>query len=429
MKRLCLGRASEIVMALLLVFLIADVSAGYSVLTHEAIIDSTWHGEIKPLLLQRFPAASADQLREAHAHAYGGAIIQDMGYYPFGSRFFSDLAHYVRSGDFVEALIHDSQDINEYAFALGALSHYCADNDGHPIATNISVPILYPKLRRQYGNNVTYDENPSAHIQTEFGFDVIQVAHGNYASESYHDFIGFKVSEPLLERAFKETYGIELKSIFTNLDLALGTYRYSVSTIIPTMTKVAWETKKADIEKQTPGITRDRFLYNLSRSGYHKEWGTQYQKPGFFARVLSVVFRVVPKVGPFKAFAIKPSTPETEKLFMQSFNVTVDYYRQLLGQVRAGNLDLQDKDFDTGMPTRAGEYRLADKAHAQLLDRLASHNFENVTSELRQDILAFYGNTSAHADVKKDKDGWHKTLRELAGLKGAGLQPDHTGRQ
>jgi hypothetical protein len=429
MNRLRLGRASEILMALVLLFLIAEVSSGYSVLTHEAIIDSTWKSDIKPLLLQRFPAASADQLREAHAHAYGGAIIQDMGYYPFGSRFFSDLAHYVRSGEFVEALIRDSQDLNEYAFALGALSHYCADSDGHPIATNLSVPILYPELRRKYGNIVTYDENPAAHIQTEFGFDVIQVAHGNYASESFHDFIGFKVSEPLLERAFKETYGIELKSIFTNLDLALGTYRYSVSQIIPMMTKVAWETKKGDIEKQTPGITRDKFLYNLSRSGYHKEWGTQYQKPGFFARVFAFVFHVVPKAGPFRAFAIKPSTPETEKLFMQSFNATVDNYRQLLSQLRAGSIDLPDKDFDTGNPTRAGEYRLADKAHAQLLDKLASHHFENVTPGLRQDILAFYGDTNAHISTRKDSIEWQKTLRELAALRTAAPQPEHTGRR
>lgn len=256
--------SAEVVVALILICVVAAVTPGYSVLSHEAIIDSTWDKDIKPLLLRRFPSASADELREAHAYAYGGAIIQDMGYYPFGSKFFSDLTHYVRSGEFVEALIRDSQDTNEYAFAIGALCHYCADNSGHPIATNPSVPILYPELRRRYGNNVTYDESPSAHIQTEFGFDVVQVARGHYASEAYHDFIGFKVSKPLLERAFKETYGIELASIFTSLDLALGTYRYSVSTLIPTMTKVAWETKKGDLEKQTPGITRDKFLYRLS---------------------------------------------------------------------------------------------------------------------------------------------------------------------
>ena len=420
MNKLRMRRAAEVILALVLGCSMADVTRGYSVLTHEAIIDSMWDKDIKPLLLKRFPSASVDELREAHAHAYGGAIIQDMGYYPFGSKFYSDLTHYVRSGDFVEALLRDSQDINEYAFAIGALCHYCADNDGHPIATNTSVPILYPKLRRQYGDNVTYDENPAAHLQTEFGFDVLQVARGHYASESYHDFIGFKVSKPLLERAFKETYGIELPSIFTNLDLALGTYRYSVSTLIPTMTMVAWETKKGDIEKQTPGITRDKFLYNLSRADYHKEWGTQYKKPGFVAKVVSVLFRVVPKVGPFRGFAIKPSTPETEKLFMQSFDATVDSYRQMLRKVGAGDLKLQNKDLDTGRPASAGEYRLADKTYAQILDKLASHKFQQVPQDLRANILAFYGDTNAHTATRKDRSEWQKTLRELTDLKNAG---------
>jgi hypothetical protein len=399
---------------------------GYSVLSHEALIDATWDKEIKPLLLKRFPSASPDELREARAHVYGGAIIQDMGYYPFGARLFSDLTHYVRSGSFVEALIRDSQDLNEYAFAIGALSHYCSDNDGHPIATNLAVPILYPKLRRQYGNNITYDQNPAAHIQTEFGFDVLQVAQGHYASEAYHDFIGFKVSKPLLERAFKETYGIELTSIFTSLDLALGTYRYSVSSLIPMMTKVAWETKKGDLEKQTPGITRDKFLYRLSRAEYHKEWGTQYKKPGFFAQVLAVLFRIVPKVGPFKGFSIKPSTPETERLFIQSFDAAVNSYRKSLTEVGMRNLKLENKDFDTGELTRPGEYRLADNAYAQILERLASHKFENVTPELRDNILAFYGDPSAHIATKNDKGKWQKTLRALTGLRSATILPQRT---
>ena len=429
MKKLRGRRAAEVILALVLVCSMADVTQGYSVLTHEAIIDSMWDKDIKPLLLKRFPSASVDELREAHAHAYGGAIIQDMGYYPFGSKLFSDLTHYVRSGDFVEALIRDAHDLNEYAFAIGALCHYCADNDGHPIAINTSVPILYPKLRRQYGNKVTYDENPAAHMQTEFGFDVLQVARGHYASEDYHDFIGFKVSKPLLQRAFKETYGIELASIFTSLDLALGTYRYSVNKLIPTMTKVAWETKKEDIEKQTPGLTRDKFLYNLSQADYHKEWGTEYQRPGMLAKIMSVLFRIVPKVGPFKGFAIKPSTPETEKLFMQSFDATVDSYRQMLRKVVAGDLKLQNKDLDTGRPSSAGEYRLADRTYAQILDKLASHKFEHVTPDLRENILAFYGDTNAHTATRKDRSEWQKTLRELTDLKNAGGLAQPTARK
>src|SRR5271165_618127 len=167
-------------------------AAAYAVLAHEAIIDSAWDTNIRPLLLKRFPNATQEQLKEAHGYAYGGAIIQDMGYYPHGSFFFSDLTHYVRSGDFVLALIRDSNDLDGYAFALGAMAHYAADNDGHPIGTNRAVPVLYPKLQKKYGNSVTYEEDKLAHVKTEFGFDVLEIAQGRYAPDNYHDFIGFE---------------------------------------------------------------------------------------------------------------------------------------------------------------------------------------------------------------------------------------------
>ena len=275
--RTALFNTSRIAVVIAFILLLAQVSPGYSVLTHQAIIDSTWKESIKPLLLKRFPQATDDQLREAHAYTYGGAIIQDMGYYPFGSKFFTDLVHYVRSGDFVEALLSEAKDLNEYAFALGALAHYAADNDGHSIGVNRAVPVLYPKLRARYGNEVTYVEDPTSHLKTECSFDVIQVGRGNYASDSYHDFIGFKVSKEVLERAFLKTYGMELKDVFGSLDLAIGTYRRTASGLIPEMTRVAWELKKDDIMKAHPGITREKFLYNLSRANYEKEYGKEYK--------------------------------------------------------------------------------------------------------------------------------------------------------
>src|SRR5665213_2521943 len=266
--------------ALTLIFILAFAaplrSAAYAVLAHEAIIDSAWDKNIRPLLLQRFPRATPSALNEAHGYAYGGAIIQDMGYYPHGSIFFSDLTHYVRSGDFVLALLRDAKDLDGYAFALGALSHYAADNEGHSIGTNRAVPVLYPKLEKKYGDSVSYEENPLAHVKTEFGFDVLEVAQGRYAPDRYRSFVGFEVSKPVLERAFLDTYGIELKDIFGSLDLALGTFRYSVGSIIPGMTRVAWQLKGDQLVKEIPGITKRKFLYNLSRSSYEKEWGTMH---------------------------------------------------------------------------------------------------------------------------------------------------------
>jgi len=307
------------------------VVSAYSVLTHEAIIDTVWDTHLKLLLLRRFPDPSPEQLREAHAQSYGGAIVQDMGYYPFGSKLFSNLAHYVRSGDFIIALLNEAQDADEYAFALGALAHYASDTEGHSIAVNRAVPMLYPKLQAKFGKEVTYEDDPAAHLKTEFGFDVVQVANGKYAPEGYHDFIGFKVSKPLLERAFEDTYSLKLTDVFGNLDLALGTYRHTVSSIIPEMTKAAWAAKKNEIAKLQPGITRRKYIYNLKHASYVKEWGADYEKPGCGARFLAFLFRLVPKVGPFRALAFKPPTVQAEKLFMASFNDTLDHYRQLAG--------------------------------------------------------------------------------------------------
>jgi hypothetical protein len=211
----------------------------YSVLSHEALIDSAWEKSIRPLLVKRFPNATDDELRKAHGFAYGGSIIQDMGYYPRGSHFFSDLLHYVRGGDFIIAMIRDSQDLNEYAFALGSLAHYAADNNGHRIAVNPGVPMLYPKLQKKYSNVVTYEDDPTAHLRVEFGFDVLQVAKERYASDAYHNFIGFGVSKDLLERAFQDEYSLPLRAVFTDFDQAVGSYRYSVRTLIPKASRIA----------------------------------------------------------------------------------------------------------------------------------------------------------------------------------------------
>jgi hypothetical protein len=420
--------AFRLTAAIVLVFSVAYLTPAYSVLTHEAIIDSVWDDSIKPILLQKYPGASSEQLREARAHAYGGSIIQDMGYYPFGSKFYTDLVHYVRSGDFIEVLIAESQDINEYAFALGALAHYAADNNGHSIAVNPSVPLLFPKLRAKYGNRVTYAEDPTAHIKTEFGFDVVQVANHRYASDSYHDFIGFKVSKPLLERAFKKTYGLDMKDLFSSFDLALGTYRRSVSTVIPQMTRVAWETKKDQIEKASPGLTREKFVYQLSRADYEKEWGRDYEKPGAMDKTLALFLRIMPKVGPFAPLSFKQPTPEAEKMFLKSLDETLIRYRGLLRQVRTGRLNLDNRDFDTGEPTRAGEYVLADETYAKFLNKLANNKFENLTPDIRKNILSFYGDLNAPIATKKDREDWQKTLRALDMLKSAATQAVQTVR-
>lgn len=401
---------------------LAQFCGAYSVLTHEEVVDLLWKDDIQPLLVKRFPASTADDLTKAHAFAYGGCLIQDMGYYPFGNKNFSDLAHYVRSGDFIVNLIKDSTDLNEYAFALGALAHYSADNVGHPFV-NQAVALEFPKLKKKYGSAVTYFDNPKAHIRTEFGFDVTQVAKNRYTSDRYHDFIGFEVSKPVLERAFQDTYGIPLNDVISNEDLAIGTFRRAISNILPEMTRVALVARKKEIVAETPNFNARKFRYNLSRASYQKEWGKGYHRPGFGTQVLAFFLRFMPKIGPFKALAFKIPTQQTEDLYIASINHTLDNYRSLLGEVGARQISLPNTDFDTGKDTLAGEYVLTDKAYAYLLDKLAGHNFDNMTPELRENILAFYSNPAAPNATKKDAAAWQKTQDELQRLKDFSAPP------
>ena len=399
-----------------LLFLLSQVSGAYSVLTHEEVVDLLWKDDIQPLLTKRFPGASAEDLKKAHAFAYGGCLVQDMGYYPFGNKYFSDLTHYVRTGDFIVNLLNEASDLNEYAFALGALAHYSSDNLGHPIV-NQAVALQFPKLRKKFGKEVTYADNPKAHIRTEFGFDVTQVAKNRYTSDRYHDFIGFEVSKPVLERAFQDTYGIPLSDVLTKEDLAIGTFRRAISTILPEMTRVALVARKNEIVAETPNFNARKFRYYLSRANYQREWGKGYRRPGFGTRVLAFFLKFMPKVGPFKALDFKIPTRKTEDLYIASVNHTLDNYKGLLVEVRANKLHLANTDFDTGRMTHAGEYVLTDNSYAHLLDQLAKHNFDQVTPELRQNILAFYGDPNAPVATKRKTAAWEKTQDEVQRLK------------
>ena len=402
----------------------------YSVFSHEAIVDSLWDVRIKAILLARFPAATPEQLRTAHGYALGGSIIQDIGYYPSGNKFFSDLTHYVRSGDFVTNLVAESEDLNEYAFALGALSHYASDDNGHRLATNRAVPLLYPKLREKFGDRVTYEDGPAAHLKTEFGFDVLEIAKGRFAPQAYHDFIGFSVSKPLLERAFRDTYSLELSELFKDLDLALGSYRHAVSETIPLATRVAWAQRQDEIKRSSPGITRRRFLYHMKRSSYEKEWGKQYQRPGAWERFLALLLRLVPKIGPLQALAFHMPTPEVEKLFMSSFNVALEKYTEKLQEARAHRLVLPDTNFDVGEPTKPGVYKMADDAYCELLDKLAEKKFSGVGDGIRSNILAYYTNLDVPFSTKRNKKRWSHLLSELQALEARqapGAQPITAG--
>src|SRR5581483_7516849 len=372
--------------------------SSYSVLSHAELIDMAWGTDIRPALVKRFPASTADDLQKAHAFAYGGSVIQDLGYYPFGSHEFTNFLHYVRTGDFVAWMIRDAQDVNEFAFALGALSHYAADIWGHP-AVNAGVAIEYPELRAKYGNHVTYEQDPEAHLKTEFSFDVVQVAKRRYFSKQYHDFIGFEVSDSLMDRAFQDTYGVPSKGLLRKQDVSIETYRFAISRVIPEMTQVALASRKQHLqEKNDPA--KQEFLYHLSRADYEKDFGAKYRRPGFFAKLLAFFLKLIPKFGPFKALAYKDPTPQTEDLYFKSMDNVVNEYHGLVQQVNTNDLHIPNRNLDTGNPTVAGKYKLADEAYDALVRYLARNNFAHLTPALKKNILDYFASGPALDSVK-----------------------------
>jgi hypothetical protein len=405
-------------LVLTIVVVTASPLSAYSVLSHEATIDVTWDTALLPLLKQRFPRATPADLIRARSFAYGGSVIQDLGYYPFGSKFFSNLVHYVRSGDFVEALLRDARDVDEFAFALGALAHYANDTSGHPEAINVTVPVIFPKLQRKYGNVVTYAQAPRQHVIVEFSFDIVHAAGGAFLPDTYKRFIGFRVATPLLERAVRETYGLEMRDLFGDQDRAISTYRYAVSQVIPALTAAAWRDKHDEIVKLAPSIDRNAFVFSYPRTAYESEYGRDYQRPGLFARFLGLLYRILPKVGPLKPLAFKAPTPEASELFAKSFRDATARFRAEVRDLNDRQFEVRNANFDTGRLSLYGEYILADETYAELLDQLSDRRFAGTPLALRRNIVSFYGdNPKPVLDSRKARKQWARVERALKELR------------
>ena len=405
----------KLLLLVLLPLLLARPAAAYSVLTHQANVDSCWARCLRPALDDRFPGATEAQLREAKAYAYGGSIIQDMGYFPFGSALFTNLVHYVRSGDFVRNLLETAATRDEYAFALGALSHYAADVEGHGTGTNRAVPLIFPALQAKFGPVVTYQQAPVEHSRAEFAFDVVQLAAGHYRTTAYHSFIGFKVQKDVLARAFYQTYGLELGQVILNVDLSVASYRFAVRRLLPAVSRAAWRANRHQIRREVPGVARREMVFRASMQEYHAEYGTAYERPGVRARLLAGLLRVLPKVGPLRALRFVTPSPEAQRVYRASFARTTTRYCALLhSQVRGGQMlsgaTLPNTDFDTGHATRRGEYPLADRTYGEWLRKLAKAHFKTLTPPMRQNLLGFFD--GSQADPKDAEEREADTRRE-----------------
>ena len=405
-------------------------AAGYATFTHEELIDLAWNGSIRPLLLRRYPGTGERALLTAHAFAYGGCLIQDLGYYPFGKKLFSDLTHYVRSADFVEALLRNARNVDELAFALGALSHFVGDNVGHSEAVNTSTAITFPKLEKKYGPVVTFEEDPTAHVRTEFGFDVAQIALWRYAPQPYREYIGFRVSRRLLERAFRETYGLSMRSVLGPPFSALSSYRLAVHRLIPLFAKATIVNVRHHLPPDPPDRPQDRLTAAISQTDYARYWSQYHHGPTFEAHLLGILIHLVPKIGILKILAIKPPSTETEDLFVKSLDVALDRFETLLRELDkngTSGVALANRDLDTGSKVRPGAYKLTDKTYAELLRKLSKTPAPEIPAGLRDDILAYYSDPAAPIETKRHRKAWMRVQAELDSLEHQ-TSADRSGR-
>lgn len=395
-----------------LILLLTQPAAPYSVQTHEQLIDLTWSRSIAPLLQSRYPKITKQQLQEAHAYAYGGAAIQDLGYYPFGKAFFSDLTHYVRSGDFILSLIRDSHNPDELAFAVGAMSHYVADSIGHPQAVNPSVGLEFPNLAERYGPIVTYEEDERAHVRTEFAFDVNELVKNRFAPPRYLKYVGLEVPEPLLRRAFLETYGLDMKHSLGYKRPVIRGYRFSVRSFLPQIAAAEAVLHKNSMPLDTAGKPFDQLRAELAHADFENGWSQYPRGPSLRSRLLAAFIFAVPKVGPLSDLAIRGPNQDTEERYVESLNNAISSIRSILKHFSSVQTSLPNLDLDTGIRTQPGAYRLTDQTYASLIHRLAAHPEQKLPAGLMQDIALYYSDPAA-TTTHKDPKRWAQLLHDL----------------
>lgn len=403
-----------------LLYAFPETSRAYSVLTHEQLIDLTWKDMLLPLLKERFPQTTAADLNQAHAYAYGGCAIQDLGYYPFSNEFFSDLTHYVRSGDFIVSLIRDARNANELAFALGALSHYVGDTVGHHDAINRATAIAFPKLEKKYGPSVAYDQNPHAHIRTEFAFDIDQLSKHRLAPGAYLRAVGLRVASRLLAQAFEETYSLPLREVVGPRRPAIRSYRTSVRSFLPRFAYAETVIHRNDFPPDVANDSLLTYLDHIERADFQTEWNRYRRTAGIQTKLLALLIRILPKVGALSDLAIKIPTPDTQDLYVKSVNRTITVYEGFLKQLRAAPQfaeAIPNRDLDTGEKTQPGAYALTDKTYAKLLHEITTQPGRHIAPGVRQNILDYYSDANAPITTKKDAKKWEQVMQDLATLR------------
>ena len=407
-------RASALILCLLLA---CRPARAYSLLTHEQLIDLTWQSSIVPLLRSRYPGITREQLEEARSYAYGGCVIQDIGYYPFGDPFASDLTHYVRSGDFVVHLFRDAKDANQLAFAVGALSHYIGDNIGHSMAVNRAVPVEFPKLGAKYGPVVAYAQDRHAHVQTEFAFDINEIAHHRFAPVHYLRHVGLNVPTQQLAAAYYETYGLsEDFSKAKTSRINVRGFRFAVRSFIPRIAYAITLLHRSHMPADPVGPESQKLDSEVAQIAAENDWDKYRKKAGIGTYTLAGFIFIVPKFGPLKLAAIKGPTAATEEEYVRSVNLSTDALSSAIARLVKPHQTLPNRDLDTGSRVRPGGYRLTDDTYAKLLHRLVEDPHHTIPPGLKADIQNYYAHPEAPIDTKKNPTQWAQVQSELQTL-------------
>lgn len=404
----------RITLALTALACVPRPATAYSVLTHEQLIDLTWDASIAPMIRRRYPDITAQELENARAYAYGGCVIQDIGYYPFGDRFYSDLTHYVRSGDFIVNLFREAHSADELAFAIGALSHYVGDTVGHSEATNLAVPVEFPKLRARFGKVVPYADGEHAHVQTEFAFDINEIVHHRLAPVHYLRHVGLKVPVQQLAMAYYRTYGMnEDFSDARTRRINVRGYRFAVHNFLPRIAYAVTVLHRHNMPADIPNPEFLKLQAELTQVSVENNWNAYRKKAGIGTYTLAGFIYIIPKIGALKLLAIKGPTVATEDRYIHSVNQSVEALNATIQRFNNPHETLQNRDLDTGARTSPGGYPLTDKTYASLLERLAKNPTQPIPPGLKADIQNYYADPSSPILTKNDPAAWARVQANL----------------
>lgn len=420
--RRVMQRLSKIVLSAL--FAIHQPIFAYSFQTHEQLIDLNWKRTILPFLKQHFPRATDAELERAHAFAYGGCAIQDLGYYPFSHQFFSNLVHYVRSADFVRSLFHHARNADELAFAVGALSHYLGDSYGHSQAINRAVASEFPALAKKYGSAVIYEENPHAHVRTEFAFDINELSKHRMAPSAYLRHVGLRVPSALLAKAFFETYGLDFERVLGRRRGVIRSYRFAVRSFLPRIAYAETLLHKNGFPPDEPTQAFQLFEQHLAEADFHQSWDEYRRGASLRTHLLAWTIRIAPKVGPLSLLAIRGPSAQTHELYVESLNASTAALQQELAEFDSPARSQPNRDLDTGEKVQPGKYRLTDETYAKLLAAITRQPSREIPAGLKQSVLNYYADAAPPAGARKNRERWEQVEQQLVALKAMHVLPD-----